>query len=111
MFVVFAISGVLGLVIIFFGGVFLISVSAVFPQLLGPKVGVQQLEHDFGNISTSKYFTNKLKITEFEDKLKSEYFEALFEVKGIERTDFSLDLLHINQLDNNFTIDLESPIK
>ena len=28
-----------------------ISVSTVFPQLLGPKIGVQQLEHDFGNIN------------------------------------------------------------
>ena len=68
-------------------------------------------EHDFGNLSTSKYFTNRIKIQEFENKLKSEYFEALFEVKGIERTDLSMDLLHINQLDNNFTMDLESTIK
>ena len=30
---------------------FCISVSTVFPQLLGPKVGVQQLEYDFGNIN------------------------------------------------------------
>lgn len=30
---------------------FLLSTAIVFPQLLGPKVGVQQLEHDFGNIN------------------------------------------------------------
>jgi len=31
--------------------IFFISVSIAFPQLIEPKVGVQQLEHDFGNIN------------------------------------------------------------
>ena len=30
---------------------FFISLSTAFPQLLEPKVGIQQLEHDFGNIN------------------------------------------------------------
>lgn len=64
-------------------------------------------EHDFGNISTAKYFTNLTEIKQFEEKLTSNYFEALFEVKGIERTDFSMELLKINQLKSDFSLDLE----
>ncbi len=30
---------------------FFVSLSTAFPQLLGPKVGIQLLEHDFGNIN------------------------------------------------------------
>ena len=30
---------------------FLISTISVLPQMLGPKVAVQQLDHDFGNIN------------------------------------------------------------
>lgn len=30
---------------------FFFSIATVFPQLMGPKVGVQQIEHDFGNIN------------------------------------------------------------
>ena len=67
-------------------------------------------EHDFGNISTVKYFTNLSQIEVFEEKLTSKYFEALFEVKGIKRTDFSMDLLNLNQLENDFTIDIQSKL-
>lgn len=64
-------------------------------------------EHDFGNLSTAKYFTDLAKIEKFEKKMTGKYFEALFEVKGIERTDFSMELLNINQLENTFSIDVE----
>jgi hypothetical protein len=64
-------------------------------------------QHDFGNIATVKYFTNPIHLKELESLLTSNYFEALFEVKGIIRTDFEIKLLHINQLHSDFEIKLE----
>jgi hypothetical protein len=63
-------------------------------------------EHDFGNISTVRYFTDPAHLKEFKSLVSSEHFEALFEVKGIIRTDFSIKLLHVNQLHSDFDIDL-----
>ena len=63
-------------------------------------------EHDFGNISTVKYFTNPEQLKEFESLVSSNHFEALFEAKGIIRTDFSMKLLHVNKLRSDFEIDL-----
>lgn len=63
-------------------------------------------EHDFGNISTVKYFTNPTHLKEFGELVSSGHFEALFEVKGIIRTDFSMQMLHINKLHSDFEIDL-----
>jgi hypothetical protein len=63
-------------------------------------------EHDFGNISTVRYFTNPEPLKEFGELVSSGHFEALFEVKGIIRTDFSMKLLHINKLHSDFEIDL-----
>ena len=65
-------------------------------------------EHDFGNISTVKQFTNHKKFLEFEKYLSGEHFEALFEVKGIIRTDFESSLLMLNQIDVDFSIDIEN---
>jgi hypothetical protein len=63
-------------------------------------------EHDFGNISTVRYFTNPELLKEFGELVSSGHFESLFEVKGIIRTDFSMKLLHINKLHSDFEIDL-----
>ncbi len=63
-------------------------------------------EHDFGNISTVKYFTNPAQLKEFGRLVASGHFEALFEAKGIIRTDFSMQMLHINKLHSDFEIDL-----
>ncbi|MCI0693590.1 hypothetical protein L0337_16475 [candidate division KSB1 bacterium] len=63
-------------------------------------------EHDFGNISTVRYFTNPEHLREFSDLVALGHFEALFEVKGIIRTDFSMQLLHVNKLHSDFEIDL-----
>jgi hypothetical protein len=63
-------------------------------------------EHDFGNISTVKYFTDPKQLKEFEALVSSGHFEALFEAKGIIRTDFSMKLLHVNKLHSDFEIDL-----
>ncbi len=68
-------------------------------------------EHDFGNLSTVKYFTNPTQISEFEKNMNHSYFEALFEVRGIERTDFTMELIHINKLESNFTIELDNVVK
>ena len=43
--------------------VFLFSVISVFPQLLGPKVGFQLLEHDFGNITQGQVVTHSFIIS------------------------------------------------
>jgi uncharacterized cupredoxin-like copper-binding protein len=37
---------------------FIISTISVLPQMLGPKVGVQQLDHDFGNIKEGEVVTH-----------------------------------------------------
>ncbi len=63
-------------------------------------------EHDFGNISTVKYFTHPEHLKEFGGLVSTGHFEALFEAKGIIRTDFSMQLLHINKLHSDFEIDL-----
>lgn len=68
-------------------------------------------EHDFGNISTVNFFTDAEKIISFENQLNSDYFEALFEVRGIVRTNFDMKLLKLNQLNSNFSIDLSSTIE
>ncbi|MBU1101881.1 MAG: hypothetical protein KKA84_15895 [Bacteroidetes bacterium] len=61
-------------------------------------------EHDFGNISSVKYFSNALKLQEFEKDLSSAHFEALFEVTGIIRTDFTIKMLHRNELQSDFKV-------
>jgi hypothetical protein len=63
-------------------------------------------EHDFGNTSTVRYFTNPEHLKEFQAHVASGHFEALFEVKGIIRTDFSMKMLHLNKLHSDFEIDL-----
>ena len=64
-------------------------------------------QHDFGNISIVKYFTNPTHLKEFSDRIASDYFQALFEVTGIIRTDFDIKLIHVNSLPEGFHIDLE----
>jgi hypothetical protein len=64
-------------------------------------------QHDFGNLATVKYFTNPERLAEFSNRVNSEYFEALFEVTGILRTDFDINLLHVNELYSNFEIKLD----
>jgi uncharacterized cupredoxin-like copper-binding protein len=43
--------------------VYLLFVASVFPQLLGPKVGIQQLQHDFGNINQGDVVTHTFVIS------------------------------------------------
>lgn len=64
-------------------------------------------EHDFGNLGTIKYFTDKEKLKNLYQEINSNYFECLFEVTGVIRTDFSTDLIHFNKLSSNFEINLE----
>ncbi|MBU2491695.1 MAG: hypothetical protein KJ571_03650 [Bacteroidetes bacterium] len=64
-------------------------------------------EHDFGNVSTVKYFTDSIKLKDFADKLSTDHFEALFEVTGIVRTDFTIKLLRMNELKSDFKINFE----
>ncbi|HEX9654537.1 MAG TPA: hypothetical protein VGA99_12585 [bacterium] len=64
-------------------------------------------ENDFGNISTVKHFSNPAYLQEMRSKITSSYFEALFEVKGIVRTDFEIKLLHVNPLSSNFEISIK----
>jgi hypothetical protein len=42
--------------------IFLISFISIFPQLLAPKVGVQQLSHDFGNINQGEVVSHSFVI-------------------------------------------------
>ncbi len=64
-------------------------------------------QHDFGNISIVKYFTNPIHLKEFSARIASDNFQALFEVTGIIRTDFDIKLVHANSLPAGFHIDLE----
>jgi hypothetical protein len=64
-------------------------------------------ENDFGNISTVKHFSDPVYLQEIQNKITSNNFEALFEVKGIVRTDFEIKLLHVNQLNPNFEMKLK----
>lgn len=43
--------------------VFLLSSFYIFPQLLAPKIGVQQLSHDFGNVNQGDVVTHTFVIT------------------------------------------------
>jgi uncharacterized cupredoxin-like copper-binding protein len=43
--------------------IFLISFVSIFPQLLAPKVGVQQLTHDFGNIKVGEVVSHTFVIS------------------------------------------------
>ena len=65
-------------------------------------------QHDFGILATVKYFTNPDYLREFQQSISSEYFEALFEVTGIIRTDFDIKLIHVNELFSTFEIKLEN---
>jgi hypothetical protein len=65
-------------------------------------------ENDFGNASSVKYFTNPEKLAQFEKEIDSDYFEAVFEVTGIVRTDFTIKLLHINKLSSDFMITFQN---
>ncbi len=60
--------------------------------------------HDFGNLSTVKKFTNLDFLENLRNQLASNYFEALFEVKGITIRDFDSKLLHINTLRSDFRL-------
>ncbi|WP_020530235.1 hypothetical protein [Flexithrix dorotheae] len=59
--------------------------------------------HDIGNIATVDFFTNPEKLKQFEDQLSENAtgFKSLFEVKGMERTNFNLKQLMFEQLDKN----------
>ncbi|MDZ7721829.1 MAG: hypothetical protein U5R06_03125 [candidate division KSB1 bacterium] len=65
-------------------------------------------EHDFGNIGTMKYFTDPETAESLQDITGDHYFEALFEVTGIIRTAFKVDVKHINFLHSDFEIDLQN---
>ena len=64
-------------------------------------------KHDFGNMATVKYFTDIAHLEEFKKLVPSNHFEALFEVKGIMRTDFEMKLIRYNALYSNFQFKLE----
>ena len=64
-------------------------------------------QHDFGNVSTTKHFTDAAYLEELRQGITSNYFEALFEVKGIVRTDFEIKLLHVNAINTDFHIELK----
>ncbi|HPB00623.1 MAG TPA: hypothetical protein PKV46_06440 [Candidatus Marinimicrobia bacterium] len=64
-------------------------------------------EHDFGNLGTVKYFTDPIKLKELYLKIRSNLFEALFEVTGVKRTDFSIELLHYNPLHSEYKIKIQ----
>ncbi len=63
--------------------------------------------HHFGNIAAVKQFTinNSHEITK---QIKSKYFEALFEIEGlnIARMDLNIKLLHYYPLDSDFKVGL-----
>lgn len=63
-------------------------------------------QHDIGNISTVKRFSNPQFLEEMRMEIPSGGFEALFEVKGIVRTDFEIRLLHVNELHSKFEINI-----
>jgi len=63
--------------------------------------------HDFGNMATIKYFLKDETLKSFSEKVGSGSFEALFEVTGVFRTDFSIRLLHVNKLKSDFRLTLE----
>ena len=63
-------------------------------------------QHDFGNISTVRYLTSREALREFSTRAPGS-FEALFEVKGIIRSDFGMKLLHVNHLHSDFEIELQ----
>lgn len=64
--------------------------------------------HEIGNIAAVKYFTDVIKLDDFESnfntKEDSKFFESIFRVQGIERTDLRIELLHANSLLENFSI-------
>ncbi len=64
-------------------------------------------KHDFGNIATVKYFTDTANLKEFKKQVPSKQFEALFEVKGMIRTDFDIKLLLNNTLNSNLKFKLD----
>ncbi|MGH7494769.1 MAG: hypothetical protein ACREOO_20550 [bacterium] len=64
-------------------------------------------QHDFGNISTTRHFTDVAYLQELKKKIPSNYFEALFEIKGIVRADFEIKLLHVNAIDTDFHLELK----
>lgn len=61
----------------------------------------------FGNIASVKQFTSP-KSQEIMKQLKSKYFEALFEIEGlnIARMDLNIKLLHYYPLDSDFKVGL-----
>jgi len=61
--------------------------------------------YDFGNIATVKQFTHPDSL-EILKHLKSNYFEALFEVEGVNiaRMDINIKLLHYNPLDSDYKV-------
>jgi hypothetical protein len=64
-------------------------------------------QHDFGNISTVRYFTNPENTKTFMEKIPSENFQALFEVTGIIRTDFDIKLINMTEIQADFHIHLD----
>lgn len=63
--------------------------------------------HHFGNIAAVKLFTNP-NSHEITKQLKSNYFEALFEIEGVNiaRMDLNIKLLHYYPLDSDFKVGL-----
>ena len=57
--------------------------------------------HDIGCISASKFFYFRGPINAFKEKHlpNHDYFKALFVAKGMVRTDMTIDLLHVNGID------------
>jgi hypothetical protein len=64
--------------------------------------------YDFGNIATVKHFANPVSPGELK-QLKSHFFEALFEIEGINtaRMDLNIKLLHFNPLDPDFKVGID----
>lgn len=65
--------------------------------------------HDIGQSATLASFTNSKFLTEFEKNFDAEIdskklFEAVFEVQGFERTGFHPNLIHFNELPDDFVI-------
>ena len=59
---------------------------------------------DIGNMALIKYFTEKTQMDIFSEKLEklgTNNFKAVFEVKGQNRTDFDINLIHLDPLPEN----------
>jgi len=64
-------------------------------------------KHDFGNIATVKYFTDTANLKNFKKRVPTNQFEALFEAKGMIRTDFDIKLLLNNTRNSHLQFKLD----